>query len=176
MCTLAGMKYCPVAKSKRLCIYITHRRLCRMLRKDRNLICWRSQRSSCTTKHEGFCDRRGNVRVYVYIHRPYIFRRRQVSQCFCLGSLGSFSHGTLPDYLHRPYMFRRGGLTRFLLLGSLGSLSHSTLPDYVHRQYIFPRGALSPSFPGSLGSLYDSRPAGDKTWESDVLALNRCPK
>jgi hypothetical protein len=32
---------------------------------------------------------------------------------FLLGSLGSFSHGTLPDYLHRPYIFRRGQLSRF---------------------------------------------------------------
>ena len=32
---------------------------------------------------------------------------------FCLGSLGSFSHGTLPDYLHRLCIFRRGQLARF---------------------------------------------------------------
>ena len=49
-----------------------------------------------------------------YLHRPYIFRRGQLSRfCFFLGFLGSVSHGTLPDYLHRPYIFRRGQLPRF---------------------------------------------------------------
>ena len=79
-----------------------------------------------------------------YLHRPYIFRRGELSRfffwvswevfhtvlcliicivrtsfegesyrLFFLGSLGSFSHGTLPDYLHRPYIFRRGELSRF---------------------------------------------------------------
>ena len=71
-----------------------------------------------------------------YLHRPYIFRRGQLSRfvfwvswevfhmVLCLiicivrtsfggdSYLGSFSHGTLPDYLHRPYIFRRGELTR----------------------------------------------------------------
>ena len=49
-----------------------------------------------------------------YLHRPYIFRRGELSRFFFLGFLGSFSHGTLPDYLHRPYIFRRGELSRFL--------------------------------------------------------------
>ena len=47
------------------------------------------------------------------MHRPYIFRRGQLSRFFFMGSLGSVSHGTLPDYLHRPYIFRRGQLSRF---------------------------------------------------------------
>ena len=37
-----------------------------------------------------------------------------------MGSLGSFSHGTLPDYLHRPYIFRRGQLARFFFWVSWG--------------------------------------------------------
>ena len=48
-----------------------------------------------------------------YLHRPYIFRRGQLSRFFFLGFLGSVSHGTLPDYLHPPYIFRRGQLPRF---------------------------------------------------------------
>ena len=32
---------------------------------------------------------------------------------FFLGSLWSFSHGTLPDYVHRRYIFRRGELSPF---------------------------------------------------------------
>jgi len=90
-----------------------------------------------------------------------------------------YTKRTLLDYLHRPCI-RRGQLSRFLFwvpwevfhtvlcliiyigrtsfggdsyrvffLGSLWSFSHGTLPDYVHRRY------------GSLGSLNDSRPAGD---------------
>ena len=78
-----------------------------------------------------------------YLHRPYIFRRGQLSRFFCLGFLGSFSHGTLPDYLHRPYIFRRGQLPRFFCLGFPGICSHGTLPDYLHRPYIVGRGQLS---------------------------------
>jgi hypothetical protein len=54
-----------------------------------------------------------------YLHRPYIFRRGQLTRFFVLASLEGFSRGTLPDYLHRPYIFRRGELSRFFLLGSL---------------------------------------------------------
>ena len=76
-----------------------------------------------------------------YLHRPYIFRRGQLTHFLLPWEV--FSHGTLPDYLHRPYIFRRGQLSRFFWLGSLGSFSHGSVPDYLHRPYIFRRGQLT---------------------------------
>jgi hypothetical protein len=72
---------------------------------------------------------------------------------FFLGSLWSFSHGTLPDYVHRRYIFRRGELSPFFS-----------------------------GFPGKFEwfeARWRQRPHRDsnpRPWGSDVLALSRWPK
>ena len=80
------------------------------------------------------------------------------------------SHGTLPDikctlpdYLHRPIIFRWGELSRFFVWVPW-EVFHTVLCLIM---YIvgtsFEGESYRLFFLGSLGSLNDSRPAGDKT-------------
>jgi hypothetical protein len=77
-----------------------------------------------------------------YLHRPYIFRRGQLSR-FLLWVPWEVFHMVvcLIIYIVRT-SFGGDSYRLVLFLGSLGSFPHGTLPDYLHRPYIFRRGQL----------------------------------
>ena len=86
-----------------------------------------------------------------YLHRPYIFRRGQLSR-FLLWVPWEVFHMVvcLIIYIVRT-SFGGDSYRLVLFLGSLGSFPHGTLPDYLHRPSSFGGDSyrvFSSGFPG----------------------------